>query len=208
MKKFLSLILTILLFCGTSFAKSKKSNLPAYKFNGGEYYLYYSAKNEDSGGYINEYYKANQSYTSWKDLIAVWHYPNSYSPIDQAKEYKEILGADGITCNIETDEDENTAIIDFTLLATKKLPIIVEYNIFKFAKYDKCGSVGFQYAKRYRINSALEINKVKKDIEKNRKKIIKKVNKAKVPVLFSDSVDEGRLKSHEGTNQNHANEFN
>ena len=196
MKKILSLILIIFLSCGVAFAKSKKSYLQSIKFGGSEYYLYYSAKNDDSGGYINEYYKPNQSYTSWKDLVAVWHYPNSYSPIEQAKEYKEILSGDGIPCSIEVNEDDNTAIIDFTLIASKKLPIIVEYNIFKFAKNEKCGSVGFQYAKRYRINNALEIEKVKKDIGKHRKKIIKKVNNAEFPELFLDDVDEGKLKTH------------
>ena len=194
MKKFLSLILVMFLSCGVSFARNKKPNMPSVKFNGGEYYLYYSAKNDDSGGYINEYYKANQSYTSWKDLVALWHYPNSYSPIDQAKEYKELLSGDGIPCTIEINEDENTAMIDFTMAATKKLPIILEYNVFKFVKDEKCGSIGLQYAKRYRINNALEVSKIKKDIEKHRKKIIKKVNKAEFPELFRDDVDLGKIK--------------
>jgi len=207
MKKILLIIIAVFLACGITYAKGKKTDMPSIKFNGGEYYLYYSAKDDKSGGYINEYYKANQSYTSWKDLIALWHYPNSYSPVEQAKKYREILSSDGIPCSLDIDEDDNAAVIDFTLIASKKLPIIVEYNVFKFAKQEKCGSVALQYAKRYRLNNSLEIDKAKKDIVKRRKKIIKKVNKLEFPQLLNESVDEGKIITHEGTNQNYDKEF-
>ena len=82
-KKF---VLLFLCFALTPFAvyaeNSDISDMPKTKFDGKEYTLLYSAKNPDSGNFINEYYKNLETYTNWTELITIHHFPNSYSPID------------------------------------------------------------------------------------------------------------------------------
>ena len=69
-------------------------------------------------------------------------------------------------------EDESSAIIDFLMIEDKKLPLILEFNIFKFQKDEQCGTIALQYVQRYQIASALEIDQVKKAVVKNHQKPI------------------------------------
>ena len=151
-------ILTLSLFLSTNFVYSKaaKKDLPFVKFNKTNFTLLFSEKNSQTNGQINEYYKKHETYTNWSELVAVHHFPNMYSPIEEAKLFREILGLASCPSAITVFEDENRAILDFILINDKKLPIILEFNVFKFEKHNACGTVAVQYAKRYVINNALE----------------------------------------------------
>lgn len=192
------IVLIIFLLCGTMFCSA--ADLPSVKFDGKVFTLYYSAKNSESGTFINEYYKPHEGYTSWSELISVHHFPNAYSPIDQAKAFRDYLGEGLCPSAIEVDEENNSAIIDFVLIDNKKLPIILEFNVFKYVKSLQCGTIAFQYAKRYRINNALEVEKIKKSFMKNRAKYIGQVEKVKIPELVKVEVEEGRYTNNEGIN--------
>ena len=92
--------LILLLATGVAFAKSDKNTLPVIKFDKAKYTLLYSANSKETGGYINEYYKANQTYASWTDLIGVHHYPTAFYPIEHAKEFAEYLNETGVPAHI------------------------------------------------------------------------------------------------------------
>ncbi|GEM_PF-6631710 len=202
MKYFVLIISILVLGCGLCLAKSNKQEFQYVKFNGAKFTLFYSTKSKELGSYINEYYKKNQTYTTWNELIALHHYPNAYSPIDQAKEFRTYLQEQGVPSELNIDEKHNSATLDFIIISQQKRPILLEFNIFRFAKSPKCGSIGFQYAKRYKINNALEINKFKKTIEKERKKYIKKFKKVNVPELIYEEIDKGKYQRHEGIVEN------
>jgi len=88
----------------------------------------------------------------------------------------------------------------FVVVDRHKLPIIVEFNIFKYVKSPVCGTVGLQYARRYRLNSPLEIDKAKKEILKIGLKYIKRLDKLKVPEVINLNIDNGKYSLKEGCN--------
>lgn len=190
------IIVTVILLCvlvsGAVFAKDAEAVMPALKFMGNKYTLYYSAKSPELGGYINEYYKQRESYASWSELLALHHYPSAFYPIEHAQAFKGFLSENGIPSMIEVDEDNNSAILDFIIINSKQTPIILEFNVFRYVKSPVCGSVGLQYAKRYRITDTSEIEKIKKDFAKNRLKYIKKVKKIKIPDLVTSDIEYGK----------------
>lgn len=202
------LIITITLFtiiCSVS-AKTNSEQIPRIKFNGAEYSLYYSIKNTNSGTYLNEYYKQGQTYTMWDELLALHHYPNAYSPTVQAKEFRAYLTELGLSSELN-EYDDNSAVLDFVIVDGKRRPIILEFNVFRFVKSPICGSYGMQYAKRYRLNNAIEADKVAKELYKTRSRYIKKLNNMEIPPLITENIDKGVIVSHEGVNENYNADF-
>lgn len=198
MKKIFITVILLFLFCtGIVFAKNAKNELPVLKFSGAKFSLYYSAKSSELGGYINEYYKQNESYASWTELVAIHHYPNSFYPIEHAKEFKSYLAESGVPSFLEIDDEDNSAILDFIIIDNKKLPIIMEFNVFKYVKSPVCGTIAFQYAKRSRIYNALEVENFKKSFVKCRAKYVKKIGKIKVPDLVEKDIENGKYLAKE-----------
>ncbi len=187
MKKILIIFLVYFLSMSLSFAKGTKDY--TINFNGQKYHLLYSVKNKDFGGYLNEYYRLGETYNIWSDMVAVHHFPNAYSPIDRIQEFKEYLSSMNCPSSLTFDDKKNTAMIDFIIINDKNVPVILEFNVFKYKKSKKCGSVALQYAKRYSATTMSQIEEVKKDFEKNRKKIIKKVKNFDIPVVITENID-------------------
>ena len=203
MKRIIILIFLVIfsLTCGFAFAKSKKSEMPSIKFNGTPFHLYYSVKNKEYGGYINEYYKQNQTYTNWNELLAVHHYANAFYPIKHAESFSDFLSSSGAECYLTIDEEDNSAILDFVISDNRKLPIIVEYDVFKYEKSHACGTVALQYARRYMLSNSLQVNDIKKMIKKNRKKYIKSVKRTKIPDIVNVKADKGKYVNTEAVNE-------
>ena len=174
------------------------SAMPSLKLNGNKFTLYYSAKSPEAGSYINEYYKNGENYENWSELVAVHHFPTAYSPIDYAKNMNDYLSSMNCPCSIVNDEENNQALIDFILIDSSKLPIILEFNIFRYEKSPVCGSVALQYAKRYLIYNILEVDKVKKSLEKDRSKYLNKVKKLDMPDIVTYDIERGKYKQNEG----------
>ena len=202
MKKIIITVIFLYIFItGPVIAKTAEEGMPSLKFCGAKYTLYYSSKSPEIGGYINEYYKQRESYASWTELIALHHYPKAFYPIEHAKEFKMFLEKSNIPAYLEVDEKNNEAVLDFIVIDDRKLPIVMEFNVFKYVKSPVCGSVGFQYAKRYRVYNALEVDKFRKSFIKTRKKYVKKVLKHKVPELINSDVDYGKYVTKEASSE-------
>ena len=188
MKKIFVLILLILLNVNIVFAEKNEKNYSIY-FNGSKFNLLYSIKNKDFGGYLNEYYKKGDTYNIWSELVAVHHFPNAYSPIDRIKDFKDYLGSMHIPSSLTFDDKKNTAMIDFIMINDHSLPVVIEFNIFKYEKSKKCGSIAIQYARRYTATTTLQIEAIKKDIEKNRKNLISKIKNFEIPEIITKDID-------------------
>ena len=173
MKKFFILVLTLFMSFQLCLAKNEEKDY-TLNFDGQKYYLLYSVKNKDFGGYLNEYYRRGETYNIWSDMVAIHHFPNAYSPIDRIKDFKDYLSDMNVPSSLTFDDKNNAAMIDFIMITNKNLPVVLEFNIFKYEKSKKCGSVAIQYVKRYSATNTLQIEEIKKDFEKNRKKLIKK----------------------------------
>lgn len=184
MKKIFILIIVFALSIGASFAKNYTIN-----FNGDKYYLLYSTKSKDFGGYLNEYYKKGETYNIWTELVAVHHFPNAYSPIDRIKDFKDYLSSMHVPSSLTFDDKKNTAMIDFIIISDKRMPIVLEFNIFKYEKSKKCGSIAIQYAKRYSATTTLQIEEIKREFEKNRKQTIKAIKKFNIPEVITQDID-------------------
>lgn len=187
MRRFVSLFLVFIFTISLVSAYS----LPQLDIDGKKFKLYYSSKNPELGTYMNEYFKPAETYASWTELFVVHHYPNAYNPIEQAKFMREFLGELNYPSAITINEEENNAILDFILIADKKLPIVLEFNVFKYEKNEICGTSAIQYSKRFVIKNALEVATVKKDIEKSREKYLKLIKKVPIPKLVSKDIDKG-----------------
>lgn len=183
----------MLFFAGFADAKSAKGIVPPIKFSGTKFNFLYSAKSTETGGYLNEYYKSNQTYASWTELIGVHHYPTSFYPIEHAKDFASYLESTGVIANIEVDDKNNTALLYFVITSDQKLPIVMEFNIFKYQKSPVCGTVGLQYAKRYLLNNPFEVRKAKKELVKSGVKYISRFNKLKVPNVVTVNVENGEV---------------
>ena len=193
--------LVMLLSCGFADAKSDKGIASPIKFNGTKFNLLYSAKSAETGGYLNEYYKANQTYASWTELIGVHHYPTAFYPIEHARDFTSYLESTGVATNIEVDEKNNTALVYFVITNDRRLPVIMEFNIFKYQKSPVCGTIGLQYAKRYCLNNPLEVRKAKKELIKSGVKYIGKVSRLSIPSVITVDIENGELKNAEVKDQ-------
>lgn len=186
MRKIVLFLIAFIFTLQITFAKNSNYSV---NFNGEKYYLLYSVKNQDFGGYLNEYYKKGDTYNIWSEMIAVHHFPNAYSPIDRIKDFKDYLGSMHVPSSLTFDDKRNTAMIDFIMIADKNMPIVVEFNIFKYEKSKKCGSLAIQYAKRYTATTTMQIELIKKDIEKNRNKLISKIKNFEIPEIITEDID-------------------
>jgi len=186
MKKILAVLLILVLNISFALAKEKDYSL---NFDGKRFDLLYSVKDKEFGGYLNEYYKHGETYNIWSEMIAIHHFPNAYSPIDRIRDFKDYLSGMKVPSSLTFDDKHNTALIDFILITNNKMPIVLEFNIFKYEKSKKCGSIAVQYAKRYSATTTMQIEDIKKDFEKNRKKLIKKVEKFTIPTLITKDID-------------------
>ena len=192
MKRIFIVFLTVLCIQASALAK-KNEDFPTFKFNGCKYSLLYSTKSPELGSYINEYYKPSETYTSWSELISVHHNPNVNSPIEQAKALQEYLNNKNVSNEIEVDEENNSAIVSFVMSDTKRVPIILEFNIFKYELDEVCGTIAIQYTKRYIANDNIQADYAKKDFLKNKNKKIKSFKKLKTPTLIITDIDNGKL---------------
>ncbi len=191
MKRFLLLIFLLLLFNVSAYASADETQ--SVKLKGNKFVLMYSKKSPELGSYINEYYKKNETYNNWTELLAVHHFPSAFYPIDQAKDFGQYLKMLNVPpIEVTTDEEKNVATIDFIVSNDKTRPIIVEYNIFRYQKDTICGTIGLQYARRYAIPSPLEYDKLKRKILKDRKKYMSDFNKLKMPELILADIDNGK----------------
>ena len=195
MKKILTLIL-ILFFSVLSVQAKKTDN--SINFYGKKYRLLYSTKDAEFGGYLNEYFKNAETYNSWSEMISVHHFPNAYSPIDQIKQFKEFLGKLNCPSALTFDDKKNSAMIDFIMINSHHVPIVLEFNIFKYKKSAKCGSEALQYSKRYAAYSEFELEYAKKDIERHRNKAVKRIKKFRIPDIVTDEMDLCNLDNEKG----------
>ena len=194
MKKILTIFICFIMCATTAYAKDKNDNY-TLNFNGEKYTLLYSAKDKESNGYLNEYFKRRETYNTWSEMVAIHHFPNAYSPIDQVRQFREYLGTISCPSALTFDDKKNTAMIDFVMISEHRVPVILEFNIFKFEKSKECGSVAIQYAKRYSATTAFEIEAVKEQFEKDRKKMIVKVKNAKIPDVILKEIDKCKFET-------------
>lgn len=198
MKKILTTIFILLIGINCVYSKSVKD--PKINFNGNKYYLLYSAKTPEGVGYLNEYYKLGETYNIWSEMVAVHQFPNAYYPIDRVKKFREYLATIGCPSALNFNDKKNIAIIDFLLIHQIQGRTLMEFNIFKYEKSKKCGSDALQYARRYVANNAMEVEWVKSDFEKNRKKLIKKVKSYKIPNIITEPIDKCKIEETKENN--------
>ena len=185
-------ILTAFIVLFTAFSATAND---AYRleFDKNNYKLLYSEKMPEHSGYINEYFKQGESRTYWTEIVNVIHFPNSYSPLDHAEEFSKYLNSMNCPNAIKLDEKNNYALMDFILIDGQKLPIILEFNVFKFEKHQECGTIAIQYVKRYRVYSTKQVEKIKKDFNKLRPKMLKEVEEFEIPEIEKQNIDEIKL---------------
>ena len=108
MKKILVLLFAFSLSVSVAISKEKDYSI---HFNGEKFDLLYSVKDKEFGGYLNEYYKHGETYNIWSEMVAIHHFPNAYSPIDQIKTFREYLGSLNCPSAITFDDKKMSALL-------------------------------------------------------------------------------------------------
>ncbi len=164
-------------------------------YNGNKYFLMYSSKSSEHNGYYNQYFKSGEDFDSWTEMIAIQHFPNIYSPIDLAHTFREYLGQYHCPSSLSVYDDKNTGVLDFILIDNKeqKLPITLEFNIFKYVKSPDCGSLSMQYAKKYSVANVEQVDSVKKKFEKFRPKALNEIMDTAIPQVVNKDIGEINL---------------
>ena len=175
MKKLIAVLFIIFTMISTAYAENKLN------FDGKEYYLRFSEKSAEHNGFYNQYYKAGEDMDNWTEMVAVHHFPNVFSPIEQAYNFREYLESFHCPSSLEADEENNTGMLDFILIDGHQLPIVLEFNIFKYEKSKNCGTIAFQYAKKFQVYDNPEVAEVKKKFSKFRPRAMKKINDFEIP---------------------------
>ena len=83
MKKLIAVLFIIFTMISTAYAENKLN------FDGKEYYLRLSEKSVEHNGFYNQYYKAGEDMDNWTEMVAVHHFPNVFSPIEQAYNFRD-----------------------------------------------------------------------------------------------------------------------
>ena len=185
---FFAAIFIFIFGCNSAFCSDGDKDF-TLRFNKNTYHLLYSIKNNETCGYLNEYYKLGETYNIWSEMVAVHHFPNAYSPIDRIKDFKDYLSSMRVPSSLTFDDKKNSAMIDFVLITNNKIPAILEFNIFKYEKSNKTGSLAIQYTKRYSATNTLEVEQIKKEFERDRKTLINKVKHYNIPAVVSQNID-------------------
>ena len=183
------IVLCFYLICSSVYASQ---NFELH-FGGQNYKLLYSEKAPEHSGYINEYFKSGENRNSWSEVINVIHFPNAYSPLDYAQEFSRYLNSINCPNALVLDEEQNTALLDFIIIDGQKLPIILEFNVFKYEKQPECGTVAIQYVKKYSVYSTEQVEKIKKEFKKLRPRTLKELKKTEIPNIVKHNVDEIKL---------------
>lgn len=186
--KYLKKLCLVLLF---TFFTCSASLATQIKFDNEIYNLKFSKKAPFIKGYINEYIRPSENTKNWTKLIGVYHHPESSDPIKFAIEMRDLVK--GITRNAEVslyvNKDKNEAMVDFVVSIPSKnhsLPYL-EFNVFKYKKYDDKGVIAFQYAQRY-YDKGQSYDELKSEFNSNRKKIILLVADVPIPKLVEKDI--------------------
>lgn len=183
MKKFFLIFLFLILNSGIVLADDYY-----VKYDKDYYQLKISEKSPEHNGYYNQYYKYNENQDNWSEMIAVHHFPNVYSPVEQAYNFKEFLKSNKCPSSLQIDNVHNSGMLDFVLIDGEQLPIVLDFNAFKYEKSKDCGTIAFQYAKRFEVYNLNELENTKKNFEKFRPKALKKIKKYTIPDIINKDI--------------------
>ncbi len=184
MKKLIAVLFILFAMINTVCAENKLN------FDGKEYYLRLSEKSAEHNGFYNQYYKAGEGIDNWTEMVAVHHFPNVFSPIEQAYNFREYLESFHCPSSLEADEENNTGMLDFILIDGHQLPIVLEFNIFKYEKSKACGTVAVQYAKKFEVYDTKEVASVKKKFSNFRPRAMKKVKNFEIPDIVEIKLND------------------
>ncbi|MDP8298519.1 MAG: hypothetical protein P9L88_01240 [Candidatus Tantalella remota] len=182
------LVIGVILICFSTitYAQSIK---PELSFDNETYYLKYSEISPMSDGYMNEYLRNDETLDSWKQRVAVYHFPNLDSPLQAAKDLAISLKQANPDTKFQLLENKKTGetILDF-FVVSKEEPVMHEYNVFRYStEKGMDGLVAYQFA--YRTYGQESFNTFKKAFKKNRPKWVNLIAKVKIPPVIEKPIN-------------------
>jgi len=181
-KKFFLSLGIILCLVSTAYAES-------IKFDDKDYELKFSTNAALSGGYINEYIPKNQNLNKWVEMIAIHTLPNVSDPKQFAQNLGNMLNKKyGTKIYLIINEKENMAVLSFILPSSNTGSRFLEYNLWKYKKYNDGGIIGLQYAKRVYIGKNTNLNLIGKELSKNHPIWVNKIIKMPYPKLQTKNI--------------------
>ena len=164
MRKLLPLLFSLLLFIPLIVQNVSAENV---HFNDFIYTLKSTDLSKRSEVIKNEYFTANESKNFWTSSIDILYYPEQNNPLkfaselDSKIEKKENL----LLLKFIQNKKRNIAVISYleNIIQNDKTYFI--YNICKYEKHSKRGTLVLKFSKKYVFNTKEEITKIAQDVK-------------------------------------------
>ncbi len=164
MRKLLPLYLSILL---TGFLIAQNVNAENVHFNDFIYTLKSTDLSNSPKIIKNEYFTKNENKDFWTSSIDILYYPEKNNPLkfaaeqDSEIEKKENL----LLLKFIQNKKQDVAVISYLENIIQNNQTYFIYNICKYEKHPKKGTLVLKFAKKYVFNTKEEITKIAQDIK-------------------------------------------
>ena len=167
----------------TVFAFTQTAKAEEIHFNNDIFILKYSTLSQLNKGYENEYYLKNEGKNNWTKMVGIYYYPEVSNPLKFAdKECKTIESTEtNVLLKFIENKKADKAALSYLQNGSANGKNFFEYNIFKYEKSKNCGTIAFQYAKKFQVYDNQEVAEVKKKFSKFRPRAMKKINDFEIP---------------------------
>ena len=183
MKKFIIALCALFSFLPNSYAQEIKFDNVLYK-------LKFSAVSPSVKGYGNEYFKPNENFSNWSEMIGIYHYPNENNPLKYAENFdKHIEQNDNcLLLKLVENKDANKAVLSFLTNNCENSRKYFEYDVYKFEKSLKKGMIVSKYASKHYFNDNNEITQIAQKIKKDNDKYLELFIISQTPTVLEQDI--------------------
>ena len=174
---------------GTSVSQQ---TIPQITLDNKVFTLKYSTNKTQSGEYLNEYYKSDETGYNWTELITVCEFPNyPNSPSNYAE---SILSRDNAPDNYDrpmsTNSRSGKVTCVFLLAGKMDETKYIEFNVMQVLPYKNSkGIKTLLYAKKYNYKTREELADVFNKMEADKQKYFNLVKELEMPAVLHENIE-------------------
>ena len=179
-----------LIFAGVIVFFSLKANAEEIHFDNSKYILKYSTLSPLLKGYMNEYYPANELINNWTKMIGIYYYPNENSPIKFAKEFDKTIenSENSMLIKFIENKKQDKAVVSFLVNNTQNGKNYFEYNVYKYEKHPKKGTMMLKYAIKYFCANNKDITAIGNKIREQNDKYMEMLITSPIPPIVEKEI--------------------
>jgi len=169
---------------------SQKTNAEEIHFDNTKYILKYSIYSPLSKGYMNEYFPANETPCNWTQMIGIYYYSDENSPIKFAQEFDKTIESseNSVLIKMIENKKQNKAVVSFLVNNTENGKNFFEYNVYKYEKHPKKGTMMLKYAVKYFCTNDKEITAIGTKIREDNDKYMEQLIISPIPPIVEKEI--------------------